>query len=62
MIGSLIARDVRRGFTGAAWLPIGFFLLSGVLFRTHDLSAAWHIYAGLATPPDWQKQALFAYS
>ena len=27
MIGSLIARDVRHGFTGAAWLPIGFFLL-----------------------------------
>ena len=24
MIGALIARDVRRGFTGAAWLPIGF--------------------------------------
>ena len=27
MIGALIARDVRRGFTGAAWLPIAFFLL-----------------------------------
>jgi len=27
MIGPLIARDVRRGFTGAAWLPIAFFLL-----------------------------------
>ncbi len=27
MIGALIARDVRRGFTGAAWLPISFFLL-----------------------------------
>jgi alginate O-acetyltransferase complex protein AlgI len=30
---------------------VGFFLLSGVLFRTHDLGAAWHVYAGLATPP-----------
>lgn len=27
MIGALIARDVRRGFTGSAWLPIAFFLL-----------------------------------
>ena len=27
MIGALIARDARRGFTGAAWLPIAFFLL-----------------------------------
>ena len=27
MIAALIARDVRRGFTGAAWLPIAFFLL-----------------------------------
>lgn len=27
MIGSLIVRDVRRGATGNAWLPIAFFLL-----------------------------------
>ena len=27
MIGALIARDVRRGSTGAAWLPVAFFLL-----------------------------------
>jgi heme exporter protein B len=27
MIGALIARDVRRGLTGAAWLPAAFFLL-----------------------------------
>ena len=27
MIGALIARDVRRGSTGIAWLPIAFFLL-----------------------------------
>jgi len=26
MIGSLIARDVRRALCGAAWLPIAFFL------------------------------------
>ena len=31
MIKSLIARDVRRGFTGAAWLPIAFFLLVATL-------------------------------
>lgn len=27
MIGRLIARDVRRGLTGASWLPVAFFLL-----------------------------------
>lgn len=27
MIGALIARDVRRGSSGLAWLPIAFFLL-----------------------------------
>jgi len=27
MIGALILRDVRRGLTGAAWLPVAFFLL-----------------------------------
>jgi heme exporter protein B len=31
MISALIARDVRRGFTGAAWLPIAFFLLVATL-------------------------------
>jgi len=31
MIGALIARDARRGFTGAAWLPIAFFLLVATL-------------------------------
>jgi len=31
MIGALIARDVRRGFTGSAWLPIAFFLLVATL-------------------------------
>lgn len=31
MIASLIMRDVRRGFTGAAWLPIAFFLLVATL-------------------------------
>jgi heme exporter protein B len=31
MIGSLILRDVRRGFTGAAWLPVAFFLLIATL-------------------------------
>lgn len=31
MIGRLIARDVRRGLTGAAWLPIAFFMLVATL-------------------------------
>src|SRR6476620_8570974 len=31
MIGLLILRDVRRGFTGSAWLPIAFFLLVATL-------------------------------
>jgi heme exporter protein B len=31
VIGALIARDVRRGFTAAAWLPIAFFLLVAAL-------------------------------
>jgi heme exporter protein B len=31
MIAALIARDVRRGLTGAAWLPVAFFLLVAAL-------------------------------
>ena len=31
MISALIRRDIRRGFTGAAWLPIAFFLLVATL-------------------------------
>ena len=31
MIADLIARDLRRGFTRAAWLPIAFFLLVATL-------------------------------
>ncbi|HWI88030.1 MAG TPA: heme exporter protein CcmB [Sphingomicrobium sp.] len=31
MIGRLIARDLRRGFAGPAWLPIAFFLLVATL-------------------------------
>ena len=31
MIGALIARDVRRGLTGAAWLPVAFFLVVATL-------------------------------
>jgi heme exporter protein B len=27
MIGALVAREIRRGLTGAAWLPMAFFLL-----------------------------------
>jgi heme exporter protein B len=27
MIGALIARDLKRGFAGSAWLPLAFFLL-----------------------------------
>ena len=31
MIGALIRRDVRRGLSGAAWLPVAFFLLVAAL-------------------------------
>ena len=31
MIGALIARDVRRAISGAAWLPVAFFLLVATL-------------------------------
>jgi heme exporter protein B len=31
MIGALITRDIRRGFSGPAWLPIAFFLLVAAL-------------------------------
>jgi heme exporter protein B len=31
VIGALILRDARRGLTGAAWLPIAFFLLVAAL-------------------------------
>ena len=31
MTGTLIARDLRRAFTGAAWLPVVFFLLVAAL-------------------------------
>lgn len=31
MMGALILRDLRRGLTGAAWLPIAFFLLVATL-------------------------------
>jgi len=31
MIAALVVRDARRGFTGAAWLPIAFFLLVAAL-------------------------------
>lgn len=31
MIGALIARDVRRSIGGAAWLPVGFFLVVATL-------------------------------
>jgi heme exporter protein B len=31
LIGALIARDVRRGLTGGAWLPLAFFLLIAAL-------------------------------
>ncbi|MEO6432409.1 MAG: heme exporter protein CcmB [Sphingomicrobium sp.] len=31
MIGALIARDLRRGFSGSAWLPLAFFILVAAL-------------------------------
>jgi D-alanyl-lipoteichoic acid acyltransferase DltB (MBOAT superfamily) len=33
-------------------VTIGFFLASGVVFRTQSLAAAWHVYAGLGHLPD----------
>jgi alginate O-acetyltransferase complex protein AlgI len=36
-----------------SWMAtIGFFLLSGIIFRTATLGAAWRIFRGLATFPD----------
>jgi hypothetical protein len=36
-----------------SWMAtIGFFLLSGIIFRTATLGAAWRIFSGLATFPD----------
>jgi heme exporter protein B len=40
VIGALILRDMRRGFTGAAWLPIAFFLLIATLRPVADVPAA----------------------
>ncbi len=31
MIGAIVVRDVRRGFAGAAWLPVAFFVLVAAL-------------------------------
>ena len=31
MIAKLIRRDIRRGWSGAAWLPVAFFLLVATL-------------------------------
>lgn len=31
MIGKLVRRDLRRGFSGSAWLPVAFFLLVATL-------------------------------
>ena len=46
----------RRIFPAPAHLigwaaTIGFFLLSGVVFRTANLESAWHLYSGLAVLP-----------
>jgi D-alanyl-lipoteichoic acid acyltransferase DltB (MBOAT superfamily) len=46
----------RRAFARlprfAGWAAtVGFFLLSGIVFRTASLGAAWHLYAGLAVVP-----------
>lgn len=32
-------------------LTIGFFLLSGIIFRTPDLATAWNVFSGLGTLP-----------
>jgi alginate O-acetyltransferase complex protein AlgI len=52
----VVALGWRRIFpslpAAVGWaLTIGFFILSGVIFRTGSLSAAWHVYSGLGALP-----------
>jgi hypothetical protein len=55
---AMIAALSWRRFVGspprlAGWAAtVVFFVLTSVIFRTASLSAAWHIYAGLAVAPD----------
>lgn len=55
-VAIVIALGWRRVFPQlpkpVGWgLTIGFFILSGVLFRTGNLSVAWNVYSGLGTLP-----------
>ena len=47
MIWALITRDLRRGFTGAAWLPIAFFLLLATTSH-RELGPVYRSPAGVA--------------
>ena len=40
MIAALILRDLRRGLTGAAWLPVTFFLIVAALVPFADAPTA----------------------
>jgi D-alanyl-lipoteichoic acid acyltransferase DltB (MBOAT superfamily) len=33
-------------------MTVSFFLITSVIFRAQTLQAAWHVYAGLTSPPD----------
>jgi len=42
-------------------LTVAFVLLTGVIFRAGTLEAAWHIFQGLAVPPDLGRKYLTAF-
>ena len=56
IVGALAWRRTGLRLPGpAAWaLTAGLFLMSGILFRTPSLDAAWNVFAGLATAPGWK--------
>ena len=50
MIGALVAREVRRGFSGPAWLPAAFFLLAALLTAGAVAFAGGVSFVGLIAP------------
>jgi heme exporter protein B len=52
VIGALIARDVRRGLSGAAWLPVAFFLLV-VALMPFAIGPDAHLLARIGTGTLW---------
>jgi len=49
MMRSLIAREVRRGLHGAAWLPVAFFLLVATIVPFKRLALESAVKFGIAT-------------